>query len=70
MAIRGIGIGSQVIEVFLHLLVDLLACLLKQRLVEVAIAHFPREVGDCGEKPIGEGGHPVEERPKRFRSQH
>ena len=49
---------------FLHLLVDLLTCPLKQRLVEVPIAHFPSQVGDRRKEPIGHGGHPVEERPK------
>src|SRR5271167_1828263 len=66
VAIRGVGIGSQVGEVFLRLLVDLLTSPLKQRLVKVAIAHFPCQVGDRGKKPIGQGGHPVEELPKGF----
>ncbi len=50
----------------LHLLVHLSASLLKQRLVEVAIAYFPGQVGDGGEEPVGQSGHPVEKRPKRF----
>ena len=54
MAVRGVGISRQIGEVFLHLFVDLLTCLLELRLIEVAIAHFPGEVGNGREKPIGD----------------
>ena len=66
MTVHGIGIDSHVGEVLFHLLVHLLACPFKQRLVEVAIAHFPGQIGDGGKEPIAHGSHSVEKRSKGF----
>ena len=56
-----IRIGSHRGELFFHLVVDLLARLLEQRLIKIAIAYFPGQVTDRGKLPVAHGDHPVQE---------
>ena len=58
--------GSDIVEVFFDLLVDLLQRALKQWLFEVAIAHFPGKVTDSRKHIAGHEDHPVEKRAERF----
>ena len=61
MAVGRIRIGGHGSELLLHLRIDLLARLLEQRLVKVAIADFASQVADRGKLPVAHGDHPVKE---------
>src|SRR6516165_10496967 len=53
-------------QVIFHFRVDLLPCLLKQWLIEVAIAHLPGQIADARKEPAGHRDQPVEEPLKGF----
>ncbi len=57
--VRGLRIGGKVGEMIFGLRVDLFTCLLKQRLLEAAIAELAGEVADRWEEPAGDGNDPV-----------
>ncbi len=66
VAVGGIRIGGHVGELLLYSFIDLLAGLLKERLIKVAISHLPRQVADGRELSVAHDDHPVEEGAQRF----
>ena len=59
-AIRCVGMRVEIVEVVLCFPEDLIAGTLKQRLIEVAIAHLPREIADRGIDFMGDGDDGIE----------
>ena len=59
-------VGRHVGQVFLHLDIHVAPRLLKLRLIEIAVAHFTRQVADCEKVPIRNGNHAIEQSTERF----
>ena len=63
-AIGRVGMRVEMVEVVFRFLEDLIAGTLKQRLIEVTIAHFAREIADRRINLMGNGDDAIEERPE------
>src|SRR5271166_3487550 len=66
VAVCGVRIGGEVIQVAFSLCIDLFSCLLKQWLIETTIAQFAGEVAHGWKQPTSDRDHAVQQRSEGF----